>query len=59
MMAYHNLMFHSPKYLPDLGTLTLYDEKQEKEYWHGTDDVYNYIVPNCGGDSYYNLHLHL
>ena len=46
---------HSPKYLPDLGTLTLYDEKQEKEYWHGTDDVYNYIVPNCGGDSYYNF----
>ena len=43
------------KYLPDLGTLTLYDEKQEKEYWHGTDDVYNYIVPNCGGDSYYNF----
>ena len=25
------------------------NEKQEKEYWHGTDDVYNYIVPNCGG----------
>ena len=43
------------KYLPELGTLTLYDEKQEKEYWHGTDDVYNYIVPNCGGDSYYNF----
>ena len=43
------------KYLPDLGTLTLYDEKQEKEYWHSTDDVYNYIVPNCGGDSYYNF----
>ena len=29
------------KYLPELGTLTLYDEKQETEYWHGTDDVYN------------------
>ena len=42
-------------YLPELGTLTLYDEKQEKEYWHGTDSVYNYIVPVCGGDSYYNF----
>ena len=42
-------------YLPDLGTLTLYDEKQEKEYWHATDDVYGYVVPNCGGDSYYNF----
>lgn len=42
-------------YLPDLGTLTLYDEKQEKEYWHATNSVYNYVVPNCGGDSYYNF----
>lgn len=42
-------------YLPDLGTLSLYDEKQQKEYWHATDDVYGYIVPNCGGDSYYNF----
>lgn len=42
-------------YLPELGTLTLHDEKQEKEYWHATDDVYSYIVPNCGGDSYYNF----
>lgn len=42
-------------YLPDLGTLSLYDEKQQKEYWHATDDVYNYVVPNCGGDSYYNF----
>ena len=42
-------------YLPDLGTLRLYDEKQQKEYWHATDDVYGYIVPNCGGDSYYNF----
>ena len=43
------------KYLPELGTLILYDEKQEKEYWHSTDSVYNYIVPNYGGDSYYNF----
>ena len=42
-------------YLPELGILTLYDEKQQKEYWHATDDVYNYVVPNCGGDSYYNF----
>ena len=42
-------------YLPDLGTLSLYDEKQQKEYWHATDDVYDYVVPNCGGDSYYNF----
>ena len=42
-------------YLPDLGTLTLYDEKQQREYWHATDDIYSYIVPNCGGDSYYNF----
>ena len=42
-------------YLPDLGTLTLHDEKQQKEYWHATDDVYNYIVLDCGGDSYYNF----
>ena len=44
-------------YLPDLGTLTLCDEKQEKEYWHATNSVYNYVVPNCGGDSYYNFHF--
>ena len=44
-------------YLPDLGTLTLYDEKQEKEYWHATDSVYDYVVPNCGGDSYYNFNF--
>ena len=42
-------------YLPDLGTLSLYDEKQQKEYWHATGDVYGYVVPNCGGDSYYNF----
>ncbi len=42
-------------YLPELGILTLYDEKQQKEYWHATDDVYDYVVPNCGGDSYYNF----
>lgn len=42
-------------FLPDLGTLTLHDEKQQKEYWHATDDVYSYVVPNCGGDSYYNF----
>ena len=44
-------------YLDELGTLTLYDEKQEREYWHATDNVYNYIVPNCGGDSYYNFNF--
>ena len=44
-------------YLDELGILTLYDEKQEKEYWHATDNVYNYIVPNCGGDSYYNFNF--
>jgi len=40
-------------YLPDLGTLALYDETQQNEYWHGTDSVYNYIVPQHDGDSYY------
>ena len=44
-------------YLDELGTLTLYDEKQEKEYWHATDSVYGYVVPNCGGDSYYNFNF--
>lgn len=44
-------------YLDELGTLTLYDEKQEKEYWHATDNVYDYVVPNCGGDSYYNFNF--
>lgn len=44
-------------YLDELGTLTLYDEKQEKEYWHATDSVYVYVVPNCGGDSYYNFNF--
>lgn len=46
---------HQLVYLPELGTLSLYDEKQQKEYWHATDDVYDYVVPNCGGDSYYNF----
>ena len=46
---------HQWVYLPELGTLSLYDEKQQKEYWHATDDVYDYVVPNCGGDSYYNF----
>lgn len=41
------------EYLPDLGTLTLYDEEQQNEYWHATDDVYQYVVPAKAGDSYY------
>lgn len=41
------------EYLPDLGTLTLYDEKQQNEYWHATDNVYQYVVPEKAGDSYY------
>ena len=32
-------------YLPEIGTLTLYDEKQQNEYWHATDSVYQYVVP--------------
>lgn len=39
--------------LPELGTLTLYDEKQQNEYWHATDSVYQYVVPAKAGDSYY------
>lgn len=39
--------------LPELGTLTLYDEKQQNEYWHATDSVYEYVVPAKAGDSYY------
>lgn len=41
------------EYLPDLGTLTLYDEEQQNEYWHATDNVYQYVVPAKAGDSYY------
>lgn len=41
------------KYLPDLGKLTLYDEKEREEYWHETDNVYNYVVPEYDGNSYY------
>jgi len=40
-------------YLPEIGTLTLYDEKQQNEYWHATDSVYQYVVPAQAGDSYY------
>lgn len=40
-------------YLPEIGTLTLYDEKQQNEYWHATDSVYQYVVPAKAGDSYY------
>lgn len=40
------------EYLPELGTLTLCDE-QQNEYWHTTDNVYNYVVPAKAGDSYY------
>lgn len=39
--------------LPELGTLTLYDEKQQNEYWHATDSVYQYVVPANSGDNYY------
>lgn len=39
--------------LPELGTLTLYDEKQQNEYWHATNSVYQYVVPANSGDSYY------
>ena len=39
--------------LPELGTLTLYDEKQQNEYWHATDSVYQYVVPAYSGDNYY------
>lgn len=39
--------------LPELGTLTLYDEKQQNEYWHATDSVYQYVVPAISGDNYY------
>ena len=42
-------------FLPELGTLTLHDEKQQKEYWHATDNVYGYVVPQYDGDSYYNF----
>ncbi len=42
-------------FLPELGTLTLHDEKQQKEYWHATDNVYIYVVPQYDGDSYYNF----
>lgn len=41
------------EYLPYLGTLTLYDEEQQNEYWHATDNVYQYVVPAKAGDSYY------
>lgn len=44
---------NSWEYLPELGTLTLYDEKQQNEYWHATDSVYEYVVPAKAGDSYY------
>lgn len=39
--------------LPELGTLTLYDEKQQNEYCHATDSVYQYVVPANSGDNYY------
>jgi LPXTG-motif cell wall-anchored protein len=46
------------EYLPDLGTLTLYDEndkEQQNEYWNATDSVYQYIVPEKSGESYYTF----
>lgn len=44
---------HKWLYLADLGTLKLYDEKQQIEYGHATDSVYQYLVPEYDGDSYY------
>ena len=38
--------------LDKLGTLKLYDE-EGKEYEHATDNVYNFLVPQKDGDSYY------
>lgn len=40
------------EYLPDLGSITLSD-KQQNEYWHATENVYEYVVPERAGDSYY------
>lgn len=40
-------------YLPDLGELKLYDEEKQNEYWHATDNVYQYMVPQYAGDHYY------
>ena len=28
-------------------------DEQQNEYWHTTDNVYNYVVPAKAGDSYY------
>ena len=51
--VYWSVEQHKWLYLPDLGTLGVYDEKQQNEYWHATDDVYSYVVPEHDGDSYY------
>lgn len=47
--AYRNDWIH----LPELGTLQLYDEEKQNEYWHATDNVYSYMLPQENGDKYY------
>ena len=36
----------------------MYDEEQQNEYWHATDNVYQYVVPAKAGDSYYIFNFH-
>ena len=39
-----------------MGSITLSD-KQQNEYWHATENVYEYVVPERAGDSYYILNF--
>ena len=40
-------------YLPELGTLTVYDKDGKHEFQHETEDVYTYLMPQQNGDTYY------
>lgn len=40
-------------YLPELGTLTVYDKDGKHEFQHETEDVYTYLIPQQNGDTYY------
>lgn len=40
-------------YLPELGTLTVYDKDGKHEFQHETEDVYTYLMPQQNGDIYY------